>query len=258
MTTGGYTLLQAPRPKQKLVHMHAGAEELGRVYAADLLHAVVDGRVPRRRSRRWPRRPTCRGRDWTRRGARRLRGQPGAGAGRAARHGRGHQDAAAPRARRHGLHQRRRQLQRLAAPLTPLPRPAASRPHAARADLGRDGLRRAGGGRRQPAVSGAHGRQHRRRRRLPDDRPGAGHGACVRRAAGSSAIVVDNGTYGTIRMHQEREYPGSRQSAPTCSTPTSPRWRAPTAGRGARRRRPSSSSRRCARRWPRADRRCCT
>jgi acetolactate synthase-1/2/3 large subunit len=37
MTTGGYTLLQAPRPKQKLVHIHAGAEELGRVYAADLM-----------------------------------------------------------------------------------------------------------------------------------------------------------------------------------------------------------------------------
>ena len=37
MTTGGYTLLQAPRPTQTLVHMHAGAEELGRVYAADLM-----------------------------------------------------------------------------------------------------------------------------------------------------------------------------------------------------------------------------
>ena len=37
MTTGGYTLLQAPRPAQKLVHVHAGAEELGRVYAADLM-----------------------------------------------------------------------------------------------------------------------------------------------------------------------------------------------------------------------------
>jgi acetolactate synthase-1/2/3 large subunit len=36
MTTGGYTLLQPPRPKQKLVHVHAGAEELGRVYQADL------------------------------------------------------------------------------------------------------------------------------------------------------------------------------------------------------------------------------
>ena len=37
MTTGGYTLLQAPRPRQKLIHVHAGAEELGRVYAADLM-----------------------------------------------------------------------------------------------------------------------------------------------------------------------------------------------------------------------------
>ena len=37
MTTGGYTLLRAPRPAQKLIHVHAGPEELGRVYAADLM-----------------------------------------------------------------------------------------------------------------------------------------------------------------------------------------------------------------------------
>jgi acetolactate synthase I/II/III large subunit len=37
MTTGGYTLLTVPRPAQKLIHVHAGAEELGRVYSADLL-----------------------------------------------------------------------------------------------------------------------------------------------------------------------------------------------------------------------------
>ena len=36
MTTGTYTLLEAPRPKQKLVHIHASAEELNRVYQADL------------------------------------------------------------------------------------------------------------------------------------------------------------------------------------------------------------------------------
>ena len=36
MTTGGYTLLEAPRPQQKLVHIHASAEELNRVYQADL------------------------------------------------------------------------------------------------------------------------------------------------------------------------------------------------------------------------------
>ena len=32
MTTGGYTLLDVPVPKQTLIHVHAGAEELGRVY----------------------------------------------------------------------------------------------------------------------------------------------------------------------------------------------------------------------------------
>jgi acetolactate synthase-1/2/3 large subunit len=37
MTTGGYTLLDAPVPQQKLVHVHASAEELGRVYQADLM-----------------------------------------------------------------------------------------------------------------------------------------------------------------------------------------------------------------------------
>jgi acetolactate synthase-1/2/3 large subunit len=37
MTTGGYTLITPPKAAQKLVHIHAGPEELGRVYAADLL-----------------------------------------------------------------------------------------------------------------------------------------------------------------------------------------------------------------------------
>jgi acetolactate synthase I/II/III large subunit len=37
MTTGGYTLLEAPHPKQRLIHIHAGAEELGRVYQADMM-----------------------------------------------------------------------------------------------------------------------------------------------------------------------------------------------------------------------------
>ncbi len=37
MTTGGYGHLAVPRPSQRLVHLHAGPEELGRVYAADLL-----------------------------------------------------------------------------------------------------------------------------------------------------------------------------------------------------------------------------
>ncbi len=36
MTTGSYTLLKPPKLSQKLVHIHAGAEELNRVYQADL------------------------------------------------------------------------------------------------------------------------------------------------------------------------------------------------------------------------------
>ena len=42
MTTNGYTLLQAPQPTQTLVHIHASAEELNRVYQADLaIHASM-------------------------------------------------------------------------------------------------------------------------------------------------------------------------------------------------------------------------
>jgi acetolactate synthase I/II/III large subunit len=42
MTTSGYTLLQAPKSAQKLVHIHASAEELGRVYQPDLaIHASM-------------------------------------------------------------------------------------------------------------------------------------------------------------------------------------------------------------------------
>jgi acetolactate synthase-1/2/3 large subunit len=37
MTTGGYTLITPPRAAQQLVHIHAGPEELGRVFAADLM-----------------------------------------------------------------------------------------------------------------------------------------------------------------------------------------------------------------------------
>jgi len=36
MPSGGYTLLDVPTPRQKLVHVHPGAEELGRVYQPEL------------------------------------------------------------------------------------------------------------------------------------------------------------------------------------------------------------------------------
>ena len=43
MTTSGYTLLQPPRSAQALVHIHASAEELHRVYQADLaIHASMN------------------------------------------------------------------------------------------------------------------------------------------------------------------------------------------------------------------------
>jgi acetolactate synthase I/II/III large subunit len=41
MTTSGYELLAAPVPRQRLVHFHASAEELGSVYQAELM--IVSG-----------------------------------------------------------------------------------------------------------------------------------------------------------------------------------------------------------------------
>ena len=74
---------------------------------------------------------------------------------------------------------RRRQPHRLAAALSQLP--AAGAP--ARLDRRRDGLCGAGGGRRIDRPSAAHGHRLRRRRRLPDERPGDRHRRPVRRAA---------------------------------------------------------------------------
>ncbi|HSN20931.1 MAG TPA: thiamine pyrophosphate-binding protein [Usitatibacter sp.] len=44
MTTGGYTLLEAPVPRQKLVHVHPSAEEIGRVYQPEL--GIVSAMAP--------------------------------------------------------------------------------------------------------------------------------------------------------------------------------------------------------------------
>ena len=67
-------------------------------------------------------------------------------------------------------------------------------------------------------------------------------------------VVIDNGMYGTIRMHQEREYPGRVSGDRSCATPISPPTPAPSAAMAKRsRRRPSSrprSSARCARGKP--------
>jgi len=44
MTTDGYTRLKAPNPNQTLIHIHPGADELNRVYQADL--AILSGVAP--------------------------------------------------------------------------------------------------------------------------------------------------------------------------------------------------------------------
>jgi acetolactate synthase-1/2/3 large subunit len=44
MTTSGYTLLDSPVPRQRLIHVHPSAEELGRVYQPEL--AIVAAMAP--------------------------------------------------------------------------------------------------------------------------------------------------------------------------------------------------------------------
>ncbi len=48
----GYTLFGIPAPKQRLVHVHADAHEIGRNYASDPRHRRHDARVLRRPRRR--------------------------------------------------------------------------------------------------------------------------------------------------------------------------------------------------------------
>ena len=94
------------------------------------------------------------------------------------RHGRGDGDRARPAAGGCDLHERRRQLLGLGAPLLRV----QGLPDPARADERCDGLRRARGGCRQAAPSRARRGRDRGRRRLPDDRAGARDGGAVRRS----------------------------------------------------------------------------
>ena len=70
-------------------------------------------------------------------------------------------------------------------------------------------------------------------------------------------IVADNGIYGTIRMHQERDFPAA-SPAQTWSTPTSPPTPAPSAGSASPWRPLPGSKRRSARPRPAACRPSCT
>ena len=64
MTTGGYTLFPIPDPGQRFVHVHPGAEELGRVYRADLMINAGMAEFGRAASM-LPAVDSARWRDWT-------------------------------------------------------------------------------------------------------------------------------------------------------------------------------------------------
>ena len=242
MTTVGYTLLVPPRPAQRLVHVHAGADELGRVYQGELL---INSGMPQiaaalaamkpvdaARWREWTRAANADYREWTARRENPGRVQMWDVVDWLKRHLPGGRDP----------HQRRRQLLGLGAPLLPAPEV----PHPARPDLGRDGLRRAGRRRGQDRRAGPDGPRVLRRRRLPDERPGDRDRGAVRRR-------------GDLHRGQQRHVrhdphaPGARVPRPglrhrASATPTSPR--SPRALRRARRdgggdepvRRPRSSA----------------
>jgi acetolactate synthase-1/2/3 large subunit len=205
MTTGGYTLLQAPRPQQQLIHIHAGPEELGRVYAADLMinasmacAAPALAELPPPQAMPWA--------AWTR----------SANADYAAN--------------------------RQSTPVSPLDMAEVVRQLSARLPAGTLFTNGAGNysgwlhrfhaytalhqhGRSQLApTSGAMGYglpaavaaaliQQRWVVNIAGDGDFLMNGQELATATGYGArrlisVVVDNGTYGTIRMHQEREYPG--------------------------------------------------
>src|SRR3974390_1865958 len=173
MSSQGYTLFDIPEPRMKLVHVHPGAEELGRVYHPTLaIHAAPPAFCaplePRGGS------PAAAERDsLERRGGRRARrlshldGQGDAGAGPS----QSRRDCGlATRKSAGGCDYRQRggKFCRLDPSLLPLPQIR----HPRGADLRFDGLRVPGGGGDEAAASRPARRVRCRRRRFPYDRPG--------------------------------------------------------------------------------------
>ena len=206
MTTGGYELLQAPRPRQTLVHLHAGAEELGRVYAADLLlqcslaqagSALASLRAPEQRA--WD--------DWTR-GARTDYEANQVAA------------AVAPL----DMAQVIQTVQRLTPANTVYTNGAGNFSGWLHRFVRYPGLHRHGRSQLAPtsgamgyglpaAVAAALLYPERTVVNVAGDGDFLMNGQEMATAMAYGAkrlvsLVVDNGTYGTIRMHQEREYPG--------------------------------------------------
>ena len=210
MTTGGYTLLQAPRPKQKLIHIHAGAEELGRVYHADLMLQSAMACAAKALETLAPP-PSLLWAEWTR-----------------TAHADYEANNVAQSVEPMDMAVLVKTIQRLAPADSVLTNGAGNYSGWLHRYYRYPGLQH--GGRTQLApTSGAMGygvpaaiaaallQPHRTVINLAGDGDFLMTGQELATATGYGAgtgagklisIVVDNGTYGTIRMHQEREYPG--------------------------------------------------
>lgn len=206
MTTGGYTLLQPPRPVQKLIHIHAGAEELGRVYAADLLlqSSMASAARALETLAAPPQLPWA---DWT-----------------AQAHADYEANQVAQEVQPLDMAVVIKTIQRLAPPDTVYTNGAGNYAgwlhrfcrHAGLQHHGRTQLAPTSGamGYGVPAaVAAALLYPERTVVNIAGDGDFLMTGQELATATGYGArrlisVVVDNGTYGTIRMHQEREFPG--------------------------------------------------
>ena len=210
MTTGGYTLLKPPKPAQRLVHVHAGPEELGRVYAADLLiQSAMASAAKALESLTAP--PELPWGDWT-----------------AAAHADYQANLEAPAVAPLDMAVVMKTVQRLAPADTVYTNGAGNFSGWLHRYVQYPGLQHHGRsqlactngamGYGFPAAVGA-ALLHPERTVVNVAGDGdflmtgqelataTGHGA-GQGAGRLVVLVVDNGTYGTIRMHQEREYPG--------------------------------------------------
>jgi len=206
MTTSGYTLLSPPRPRQVLVHLHPGPEELGRVYSPDIaLQASLPAAGKALETLAAP--PTLPWAGWA-----------------AAAHGDYEANRVHPPVEPLDMAEVVKTVERLAPADTIYTNGAGNYAGWLHRYLRYRGL--ALGGKTQLApTAGAMGyglpaavaasltQPHRLAINFTGDGDFLMNGQELATATAYGAtrlvsIVVDNGHYGTIRMHQEREYPG--------------------------------------------------
>ena len=202
ITSQSYSLLGIPDPGKVLIHVHAAAEELGRVFRPTL--AIQSG-MPEFAAAAAALAPVAAGR-WSRwREAARAEYEAGlvpSPSGGPLDLGRDHGMAARAPARRRDRNQRRRQFQRLAEPLSAVSPTGTP----ARADQRRHGLRRARRGCRQARPSRSSGRRLRRP-------PVQGHEITAKVAA-DGKVTVTNGRNGfSKKLHGTRKLKGRASSA---------------------------------------------